>query len=58
MRVWPLCGDTILTGSTVKGSAQYSENMATMISITISSLVGSVAVTSMKTLVVFRVILE
>lgn len=40
-----------------KGSAQYSANMVTIMSTTISSLVKSVAVTSMKTLVVSSVIL-
>lgn len=39
------------------GSAQYSENMVTIMSTTMSSLVWSVAVTSMKTLVVSSVIL-
>ena len=42
----------------VKGSAQYSENMATMVLRTILPLVRSVAVHSMKTFLVSSVILE
>ena len=48
----------ILTGSTVKGLAQYSENMVTTVSRTIFALVRSVAVHSMNTLVVSRVIFD
>jgi hypothetical protein len=42
----------------VKGSAQYSENMVTIMLVTMASFVSSVAVKSMKTLRVFRVIFE
>jgi len=42
----------------VKGSSQYCENIATRILMTISTLVRSVAVTSMKTFLVSNVILE
>lgn len=41
----------------VNGSAQYSENMVEMMLTTIFNFVSSVAVTSMKTFRVFRVIL-
>lgn len=41
----------------MKGSAQYSENIVDTILTTMSSLVRSVAVTSMKTFRVFNVIL-
>jgi hypothetical protein len=40
-----------------KGSEQYSENIVVITSVTTSSLVKSVAVMSMKMLVVSRVIL-
>ena len=46
------------TGSTVKGSAQCSQNMVTMVSSTMWALVRSVAVTSMKTSVVASVMRE
>ena len=58
MRVVPLWSEMTLTGSIVKGSAQYLENMATMMLQTMSSLVWSVAVMSIKTFVVSSVILE
>lgn len=45
-------------GSTVKGSEVYWENMVTRILFTISAFVLSVAVISMKTLRVLRLILE
>ena len=45
-------------GSTVKGSEVYGENMVTRMLLTISALVLSVAVMSMKTLRVLRLILE
>lgn len=57
-RVAPLCSDTTRTGSIVNGSAQYLENMVTMMLQTMSSLVWSVAVMSMKTFLVSSVILE
>lgn len=41
----------------MNGSEQYSENMVTIMSTTMSSLVWSVAVTSMKTFFVSSVIL-
>ena len=41
----------------VYGSAQYSENIVDTMLITIASFVGSVAVTSIKTFFVFKVIL-
>ena len=40
-----------------KGSSQYSENIVTMMFVTMFNFVKSVAVTSMKTFRVFRVIL-
>lgn len=42
----------------VKGSSAYMENIATMILLQISSLVLSVAVNSIKTFFVFKVIFE
>jgi hypothetical protein len=45
-------------GAYVKGSAVCWENMATRILLTSSILVRSVAVISMKTFLVFNVILE
>ena len=45
-------------GSTVNGSDVYWENMVTIILFTISAFVLSVAVISMKTLRVLRLILE
>jgi hypothetical protein len=42
----------------VNGSSQYSLNIATISFVTIASLVSSVAVKSMKTFRVLRVILE
>ena len=45
-------------GSTVNGSEVYWENMVTMILLTISAFVLSVAVISMKTLRVLRLIFE
>ena len=41
----------------VKGSSQYSENIVAMMLMTIPSFVSSVAVTSIQTLRVFKVIL-
>ena len=41
----------------VRGSSQYSENIVAIIFTTMPSLVSSVAVTSMKTFRVFKVIL-
>ena len=58
MRDWELCGERMLMGSTVKGSEVYWENMVTRILFTISAFVLSVAVMSMKTLRVLRLILE
>lgn len=57
-RVWLLYGDMIRMGSTVKGSEVYWENMVTRMLFTISALVSSVAVMSIKTLRVLRLILE
>lgn len=48
----------ISIGSTVKGSEEYCENIVTMALQMTSSLVRSVAVSSMNTFVVFRVIFE
>ena len=45
-------------GSTVKGSEVYCENIVTMMLFTISAFVLSVAVISIKTLRVFRLIFE
>ena len=45
-------------GSTVNGSEVYCENIVTRILFTISAFVLSVAVMSMKTLRVLRLILE
>lgn len=42
----------------MKGLSQYAENIATRIFITISTLVRSVAVTSIKTFLVSKVILD
>jgi hypothetical protein len=56
MRVEP-SGKTILQGSIVKGSAQYSENILATILITICNFVSSVAVVSMNTFLVSSVIL-
>lgn len=42
----------------VNGSLEYSENMVATMLTTIASFVSSVAVTSMKTFLVFRVIFE
>lgn len=49
---------TTSTGSTVKGFAQYSENIVTMVLRTILAFVKSVAVHSMKTFFVESLILE
>ena len=57
-RDWSLCGEIIWTGSTVNRFSVYCENMQTMIWLTISNLVRSVAVISMKTFFVVSLILE
>mmetsp|Transcript_24834 Transcript_24834/g.45388 ORF Transcript_24834/g.45388 Transcript_24834/m.45388 type:complete len:203 (-) Transcript_24834:483-1091(-) len=49
---------TTVTGSTVKGDPQYSLNMVTTVSSTMCALVRSVAVHSMNTSVVSRVMRE
>ena len=49
-------GKITLTGSTVKGLEQYCANMVTIMLMTMASLVSSVAVVSMKTSVVSKVI--
>jgi len=49
---------TIENGSYVKGTSQYSENMTQSTFNTMASFVSSIAVSSMKTFRVSRVILE
>lgn len=57
-RVKPLCSDSMSIGSIVNGSLQYSENIATIMLMAISTFVRSVPVTSMNTFDVWRVIFE